>query len=414
MGQRRDDPGGLAIVGGVPELLAVPGAAILDVLKRHVPARVAPREDMDEPGLVAPVGVVVDGEQIAEIVEGQLLRIPQARGHDLEVAAVGMAAEDGTAAGIVVRPAIEGDLVTTIADREVDPSIGPQHEAMEIVAPQRDPDAIAGGELLPLPESPVDPAVTVEIAEPVQRRNAGQPHVAAPGEDPGGRPRHQAIEAVGIDARLVGNAVAVGVDEPPHPVVIELPLGHRLRVEEAAVEIIAIFNRLRGEIGIDPRVVVAAVVVHRAPLPERLADKHAPLFVDRESDRIGDIGLGGKQPGLKPLPHPERGRRRHRLVRFLGDGRLLRRWDRVPTRNGLRRGSGQKGEKDGKGDDEGTNRHGDDSSRMTSLELSSQSRSVPVEVCSGEVADPQTAELDRRSLRLKAQKALRRLAIGAT
>ena len=75
MGQRRDDPGGLAIVGGVPELFAVPRAAILHVLKRHVPARVAPWEDMDEPGLVAPVGVVVDGEQIAEIVEGELLRI---------------------------------------------------------------------------------------------------------------------------------------------------------------------------------------------------------------------------------------------------------------------------------------------------------------------------------------------------
>ena len=388
MGQRRDDPGGLAIVGGVPELFAMPRAAILHVLKRHVPSRVAPWEDVDEPRLIATVGVVVDGEQVAEIVEGELLRIAQARGDDLEITAVGMAAEDGTAAGIVVRLAVEGDLVAPVADREVDSSVRPQHEAMEIVAPQRDADSIAGGELLPLPGSPVDPAIAVEISKPVQRRNAGQPHVAAPGEDPGGCPCHQAIEAVGIDARLVGNAVAVGVDEPPHPVVVTLPLGHRRCVEEAAVERIAILDGPGGEIGVDPRVVVAAVVVDRAPLPERLADEHAPLLVDREGDRIGDIGLGGKQPGLKPLPHPERGRRRHRFVRFLGDGRLLRRRDRVPPRDGQRRGSGQEGDKDGKDDNEGTNRHGDDSSRMARLELSSQSRSVPAEVRLRQVADP--------------------------
>ena len=99
---------------------------------------------MDEPCLIATVGIVVDGEQVAEIVEGELLRIAEARGEELEAGAVGMATKHGATAGIVVRLAVEGDLVATVADREVDPSIGPHHEAMEVVTAEGNPDTVPG------------------------------------------------------------------------------------------------------------------------------------------------------------------------------------------------------------------------------------------------------------------------------
>ena len=93
VGDRRHDVGRLAGVVRVPDLLAVQRAAVGQVLVGHPPAAVAPFDDVDPAGLVAAVGVVVAGEEVAVVVERQLLRIAQAGGEHLQVRAIELAAQ---------------------------------------------------------------------------------------------------------------------------------------------------------------------------------------------------------------------------------------------------------------------------------------------------------------------------------
>src|SRR5262249_15980 len=75
IGNGRDDVRGLPVVLRMPELLAVPGPAVRKVLVIHPPAALAPFDQIHPAGLVAAVGIVVAGKQVAELVEGQLLGI---------------------------------------------------------------------------------------------------------------------------------------------------------------------------------------------------------------------------------------------------------------------------------------------------------------------------------------------------
>ena len=70
-------------------------------LVADAPAVVSPFDNVDQSGWVAVVGVVVAGEEIAVLVEDELLRIAQARGIQFQPGAVGIAAEDGAGFGIV-------------------------------------------------------------------------------------------------------------------------------------------------------------------------------------------------------------------------------------------------------------------------------------------------------------------------
>ena len=149
---RREDVGGLAVPAGMPELLGVPGASRgreVEVLVAHPPAAVAPLDDVDPAGLVAAVGVVVAGEQVAVVVEGEFLRVPQAGGEDLQVRPVGLAAEDRAGVGgDEVLAFLGGDVQAAVADREVEPAVGAHLEAVEVVAEEGDVDAVAGAERL--------------------------------------------------------------------------------------------------------------------------------------------------------------------------------------------------------------------------------------------------------------------------
>jgi hypothetical protein len=69
-------------------------ATVVDVLETHSPAAVATFHQMHEAAFIARVRIVVAGEEIAEFVEGKLLRIPHAGGENLELRAIGIAAHD--------------------------------------------------------------------------------------------------------------------------------------------------------------------------------------------------------------------------------------------------------------------------------------------------------------------------------
>ena len=83
----------------------------------HLPTGVGAFDDVDHAGGVALVGIVVDGERVAEVIEGDLLRITQAEVDDFEVRAVGLEAEDRAAVtGVVFLPFLGGEVETTVAD----------------------------------------------------------------------------------------------------------------------------------------------------------------------------------------------------------------------------------------------------------------------------------------------------------
>ena len=85
---------------------------------------------------------------------------------------------------------------------------------------------------------------------------------------------------------------------------------------------LAVSDRLRSQVGIDPFPILAPVVADTMLLAKRLADKSPPLLVDRKGHWVGHVGTGGEEF------HPKVGR----------DGearrRLLRRDDVIRTNRG--------------------------------------------------------------------------------
>ena len=162
---------------------------------------------MDDAGAVARVGVVVDREQVAALVERQLLRVPQPGGEQLQLAAVGPAAQDG--AGVEVRQHAVGrlDVQPAVADREVDAAVGPQAQAVQVVAEQGDVDAEARGQRALLVGLPV----AVGVAQLPQRGDAGEEQPVAVPHHAGGGAVDDVVEALGEYARPIVDAVAVAV-----------------------------------------------------------------------------------------------------------------------------------------------------------------------------------------------------------
>ena len=195
MRDRRQAPGGLALALGVPDLFAVPRPAVVEVLKRHLPAHFGTRHEMHDAGLVAGVGVVVDGEQVAEVVEGELLGVSHAPGEDLQVTAVGLAAKHRAAARIMIDAAVVLDAVAAVADGEVDAAVRTEGEAVQVVAPVGHASAIAGRKHVAFDGGAVGSVVAIQVAEPVEAGDARQVDIPAAGEDARGRAVLKPVES---------------------------------------------------------------------------------------------------------------------------------------------------------------------------------------------------------------------------
>ena len=282
---------------------------------------------MHKPRPVARVGVVVDREEIAEIVERDLLRIAEPSGKHIEARAVGLTAKHRAAGRIVghvclALAVLVFDLVAPVADREIEPAVGAKHEPVHVVTTECHAGAVARREHGPLGRRGVDATVAIEIAQPVEARDARQEHVSAAGENPGGGPLDEPVEAIRKDGRRIGHAVAVRVDEQPHAIIMGFPLAC-LVAEQPTVIRQPVLDRLRCEIGVDPFARMAPVVAHTAVLPKRLADKDPSLFIDGEGDGIRHIGLGGEEFHGHASGHAKSRARLGRLIRAgRNDGRL--------------------------------------------------------------------------------------------
>ncbi len=189
-----------------------------DELVADPPAAVAPLDHVDPARPVAAVGVIVAGEQVAELVERQLLRVAEPRGEDLELGAVGVAAEDRAGVGDGQLAAVEGRHVEpAVADAEIEPPVGPEPQAVQVVAQEADVDAVP----LVQQRAAIGPAVAVGVAELPEPGDARVPDVALPCQDAGADAGGRIVEPVGEDGGRVGPAVAVAVHDPPYPFVLD-------------------------------------------------------------------------------------------------------------------------------------------------------------------------------------------------
>jgi hypothetical protein len=103
VGDRRNDVCRLMRESGVPELLGIEGAArigILHELKSDAPAAVAAFNYIDPTRLIPAVRVVVAREQIAVLVENEVLGVAQAKREDFEFRTIGIASEYATSVGV--------------------------------------------------------------------------------------------------------------------------------------------------------------------------------------------------------------------------------------------------------------------------------------------------------------------------
>ncbi len=153
------DQGGDEVKGrvfrlGIPEFFRVPGASavrFLDELVPDPPAAVPSFHEVDQPGAVAAVGVVIDAEQVAVLVERQFLWVPQPGGDDLQFRPVRIAAQDGAAIELdEVFLVDRRDVQPAVADAEVQLSVRAEGQAVEVVPEKSDVHTVAVLEDLPL------------------------------------------------------------------------------------------------------------------------------------------------------------------------------------------------------------------------------------------------------------------------
>jgi hypothetical protein len=118
------------------------------------------------PRFVAAIRVVVAREEVAELVESQLLRIPQPRGENFESGSVRLASQDGAGVGEIVHAALRLDVEAPVPDGKIETTIRAENETVQVMADESDVDAEAVEQRLPDLGAPVP----VGVAELPQLR----------------------------------------------------------------------------------------------------------------------------------------------------------------------------------------------------------------------------------------------------
>ena len=172
----------------------------------HLPAGVGAFDDVDHAGGVALVGIIVDGEGVAEVVEGDFLRVTQAEVDDFEVGAVGFETEDRAAvAGVILLAFLGGEIEAAVADGAPDASVRTDGEAVHVVTGEGDTHAEAVFDDLAL----LLDAVLLGVLQHPELRDAGEVDRVVPGHDAGAGAVEDVVEAARED--LLGGEGAVGL-----------------------------------------------------------------------------------------------------------------------------------------------------------------------------------------------------------
>ena len=116
----------------------------LECLVAALPTGVSAFHHIDDARHILHVRLVIDGKEVSVAVEGDLLGIPQARVHHLEVAAVALHAKHRAGVLIVeVAAFLRLQVVAAVTDGEPDPVVRPEDEAVEVMAAEAYGNAVA-------------------------------------------------------------------------------------------------------------------------------------------------------------------------------------------------------------------------------------------------------------------------------
>src|SRR5262249_54875719 len=147
VGDWRNDVRRLTGERRVPELFLIPRPTRVRRLEELVtdpPAAVAPFDEIDPARAVAAVGVILAGKEVAELIEGELLRVSQAGRDYLELRAIGVTAQDRAGVrygqGLAVK---RRHVEAAVAHGEIEPAVGSELEAMQVVADEPDMNTVA-------------------------------------------------------------------------------------------------------------------------------------------------------------------------------------------------------------------------------------------------------------------------------
>ena len=217
----RDDEGRLHRILKLPDLFSHPAGrrtlieANLTVegmhgLVLHFPTGVGAFDDVDNAGLVALVGVIIDGDAVTKIIEGDFLRITQAEVHDLEIRSIRLKAEDGaTVTGVVFLPFLCDDVETTVADGTPHAAVVADGKAVHVVARKGDAHAKAVLEDLAL----AFVTILLRILQHPDAWDTGKVDVIVPRHHPGTRAVEDVIKLVVEHLRLSEDAVTLLIGE---------------------------------------------------------------------------------------------------------------------------------------------------------------------------------------------------------
>ncbi len=209
---RGGDVGGLEFAGRLPNVFRHPRVVFRStVLVVVPPAGIGTLGDVEETlALALAVGIVIDGEDVSVLVEGDLLGVAEAAGENFKTRSVRVGPQHGALVrGEVVRPFLGGDVGPLVADGPVDAPVGAEGGAVHVVAGVSDVDAETLDEGFAL----VGFSVPGGIAEFPDIGSDGGIDVAPPCEDAGCDAGHIGVESISEKGLGVHHAVAVGIGQ---------------------------------------------------------------------------------------------------------------------------------------------------------------------------------------------------------
>ena len=327
---RGDREGLIGSPGRHPLVLAHPAARGLLVLVLVAPAGVGALQEVDQAfAFLRLVRVIVHADDVAERVEGDLLRVADPAGENLEAPAIRLAAEHGTLVGEEETPAfLARDITALVADGPIDAAVRAEAQPVHVVTGVGDvPAETRRDEFLELRHP-----VAVGVLEAPDVGDGRDVNPAVEIEDPGGDARDGGVEAFGEDGELIGDTIPVGVGQLVDALLMEgevLPV-HRtifVVVLEAAATglqfagrefplVESQFIRRRGQADVigNPERVLADIEV--ADLATgRGGDVGVASLVERHRRRVGHV----ERPG--PFHRLHLGRREERREAEQGEER---------------------------------------------------------------------------------------------
>ncbi len=182
---------------------------------RHVPARVSSLQGVDHAGDVADVAGIIKSEQVAVVVEGELLRVAQAITVNFEVGSVVVTAENRTAPGAGESFAfLGGEMVTAVPNGEIEPAVGSANDAVQVVPDKRNPNTESVSDGLVR----ISYAIIIFVLHFPQAGNAGEIDRAVIRQQRKADAVEFAFEVIREQGAMISSAIAVFIFQSNDPV----------------------------------------------------------------------------------------------------------------------------------------------------------------------------------------------------